>query len=96
MNDPIYKKIFRLFIAILKLPFTYLKKKIKQIFCHHTYAWESSVSRHSTLVDKYIVFDYDFKCTKCDKTLSVPFDRDVQLNGEVEYLGNPIKRDKGE
>ena len=77
--------------SILSLIISCIMLSIKQTFCDHRYRWISSALGRNSLSDKDILSEYEFQCIKCEKRLLVRMDRDVQINGEAEYVSCLVK-----
>lgn len=88
-------KVFTLFKNLAILLFVAVKKKLKQMTCSHKYEWVSSASGHSTIADKWIVFDYTFKCVKCEKETEIRLDRPTQVDDEENECVSALTKDLG-
>lgn len=87
--------VFTLFKNLAILLFEVVKKKLKQMTCSHRYKWVNSASGHSTVVDKWIVFDYTFKCVKCGKETEIKLDRPTQVDDEENECISALTKDFG-
>lgn len=83
-------EVLKILKAIYEILRDNLKLAIKRKFCKHSYEWKLTSFRGGDKLEKCIVANYDFKCVKCGKYLSVKMDRDKQVEG-TEYVSCLIK-----
>jgi len=57
----------------------HIKRKIKQIFCKHSYKQRSKFYGHNKTYDKDVIFNYDFECIKCGKVTTINMNECEQL-----------------
>lgn len=79
-------------IKFSKYVLRFLKFKLKQLFCKHSYKWIYSSSGNHTRMQREILFDYGFECCKCGKIVEIEFNKEHQIDNDVSYYSCPVDR----